>query len=70
MPSGNGALACRSHYVIRTSQVRWLKGMGTIQHERAHQRDKQATHDLLSTPGQTSLATRVIEHLARFVQKR
>lgn len=62
---GNGALACRSHYVIRTSQVRWLKAMGTIQHERAHQQDKQAAHDLLSTSHRTSLATRVIEYLAR-----
>lgn len=46
---GNGAMACRSHYIIRDSRVRWLSDMTDEQHSRAHARDLAAVRDLNAT---------------------
>lgn len=43
---GNGALACRSHYVIDSSRVRWLPNMTSTQHQRAHERDRRAVSEV------------------------
>lgn len=43
---GNGALACRSHYVIRESRIQWLSDMTAGQHARAHARDYSAAQEL------------------------
>ena len=43
---GNGALPCRSHYVIHGSQVRWLSNMTPNQHARAKARDQVAATEL------------------------
>lgn len=39
---GNGALPCRSHYVIRDSEVLWLSAMTPESHDLAHARDHAA----------------------------
>jgi isoaspartyl peptidase/L-asparaginase-like protein (Ntn-hydrolase superfamily) len=43
---GNGAYACRSHYVIQTSHVRWLSSMTPKQHLRDQARDQAAAQQL------------------------
>ncbi|MDT3315652.1 DUF6527 family protein [Microbacterium sp. KSW4-11] len=48
---GNGALACRSHYIIRDSQIRWLSEMTEKQHARAHARDHAAVQELHAMRG-------------------
>lgn len=43
---GSGALACKSHYVVESSRVRWLPNMTSTQHRRAHERDRRAAHEV------------------------
>ena len=43
---GNGAYACKSHYVIQASRVRWMSNMTSKQHVRAHARDQEAAQYL------------------------
>lgn len=46
---GNGALACRSHYIIQASGVQWLSNMTPAQHASAHARDRLAASELVTS---------------------
>lgn len=46
---GNGALACRSHYVICESRIQWLADMTASQHARSHARDRVVARELNAT---------------------
>ncbi|WP_156254278.1 DUF6527 family protein [Pseudactinotalea terrae] len=63
---GNGALACRSHYIIEASQVRWLSNMTPEQHRSAVARDQTAARALKESRfGRFRRALRELFHRAR-----
>ncbi|MBN9158130.1 DUF6527 family protein [Microbacterium sp.] len=43
---GNGALACRSHYIIRDSRIHWLSEMTAEEHVRANARDRSLAREV------------------------
>ncbi|WP_376698491.1 DUF6527 family protein [Cellulomonas fimi] len=60
---GNGALPCKSHYVIQGSRVHWLSKMTEDQHHRAQARDRDAVRGL--NPTRLGRAKRLFTSLLR-----
>ena len=60
---GNGALTCKSHYLIEGSRVQWLSNMSREQHNRAQARDQAAARSL--NLSRLDRASRVLRNLGR-----
>jgi hypothetical protein len=60
---GNGALACKSHYVIQASKVRWLSNITPDQHALARRRDEAAAREL--DPSWFDRLKRMLRYLVR-----